>query len=161
MRNGQYCDTIGATSACTLRLTELALEGNSNWGIMGDTWFGSVKAAAVVAKKGYKTILQVKTGHGLYPKKYIDDALKDAPGGVWIVLESLHRNVPLVAIGNCYSTRTTLFFVATKDAGSTTKGNLYEMKYIDDWGNVHVHYVDWPEIISTFFERSNMIDKHN
>ena len=54
-------------------------------------------------------------------RSIIDDALKDAPGGVWIVLESLHQNVPLVAIGYRYSTRTTLFFVATKDAGSTTK----------------------------------------
>jgi hypothetical protein len=97
----------------------------------------------------------------LYPKALIEEALKDAPGGVWVVLESTHLNVPLVAIGYWYSTRTTLFFLATKDAGTTSKGTTYEMKYTDDWGNVNIRYVDRPEIISKFFERSNMIDRHN
>jgi hypothetical protein len=60
---------------------------------------------------GYKAILQIKKGHGLFPKQFIKDALKDAPGGVWIVLESTHKNVPLVAIGYRYSTRTTLFLL--------------------------------------------------
>jgi Transposase IS4 len=163
MRVGKYCDSLGATAACTLRLTELPLplDGDGSSGIMGDAWFGSVKAATALSKKGYKAILQVKTGHGLFPKKFIDEALKDAPGGVWIVLESVNQDVPLVAIGYRYSTRTTLFFVATTDSGTTSKGNPYEMKYTDDWGNVHVRYVDRPEIISKFFERSNMIDKHN
>jgi hypothetical protein len=139
MRQGKYCDTLGATAACTLRLSELSIDGNTDSGIMGDAWFGSVKAATALAKKGCKAILQVKTGHGLYPKAFIEEALKDAPGGVWIVLESTHLNVPLVAIGYWYSTRTTLFFVATKDAGTTCKGNPFEMKYTDDWGNVNIH----------------------
>ena len=153
MRLGQYCDTLGATAACTLRLSEMSIESNTDSGIMGDAWFGSVKAATALALKGYKAILQVKTGHGLYPKAFIEEALKDAPGGVWIVMESTHQGVPLVAIGYQYSTRTTLFFVATKDAGSTTNGTPYEMKYTDDWGNVNIRYVDRPEIISKFFER--------
>jgi hypothetical protein len=148
MREGEYCDTLGATAACTLQLTELALDGNSECGIMGDAWFGSVKAAVALSKKGYKSILPVKTGHGLFPKNFIDDTLKDAPGGVWIILESIHQQVPLLAIGYRYSTLTTLFFVATKDSGRTTNGNPYEMKYTDDLGNVHVRYVDRPEIIS-------------
>jgi hypothetical protein len=53
------------------------------------------------------------------------------------------------------------FVVATKGSGTTAKGTPYEMKYTDDWGNVHVRYVDRPDIISKFFEKSNMIDKHN
>jgi hypothetical protein len=57
MRAGAYCDSLGATAACTLRLTNLALEGDSNSGIMGNAWFGSVKAATALAKKGYKSIL--------------------------------------------------------------------------------------------------------
>jgi hypothetical protein len=66
-------------------------------------------------------VLEVKTGHGLFPKKFIESALEDSPGGVWIVLEAIHDGVPLIAIGYRYSTRTTLHFVATKDAGSTAK----------------------------------------
>jgi hypothetical protein len=112
-------------------------------------------------KKGFKASLQVKTGHALLPKCFIEEKLRDAPGGVWIVMESTHQGVPLVTLGYRYSTRTTLFFVATKDSGTTAKGTPYEMKYTDDWGNVNIRYVDHPEIISKFFERSNMIDRHN
>ncbi len=77
------------------------------------------------------------------------------------MLLSTHQGVPLVAITYRYSTRTTLHFVATKDAGSTYKGSPYHIKYTDDWGNVHILDVDRPDIISNFFETSNMIDKHN
>jgi hypothetical protein len=102
-------------------------------------------------------VLQVKTGHGLFPKKFIEDA----PGGIWIVLEAIHDGAPLTAIGYRYSTRTTLLFVATKDAGTTRKGKPYQMKFTDDWGNVHIRDIDRPDIISKFFESSNSIDKHN
>jgi hypothetical protein len=77
-----------------------------------------------------------------YFQKSIDDTLKDAPRGVWIDLESVHQQVPLLAIRYRYSTRTTLFFVATQDSGRATNGNPCEMKYTDDWGNVHVLNVE-------------------
>jgi hypothetical protein len=77
------------------------------------------------------------------------------------VLQSTYQGIPLVAIGYHYSTCTTLCFMATKDAGSTTKGKPYQMKYTDDWGNVHIRDVNWPDIIPKLFESSNMIDKHN
>jgi hypothetical protein len=32
------------------------------------------------------------------------------------------------------------------------------MKYINDWGRVHIHDVGRPDLISKFFETSNMID---
>jgi hypothetical protein len=111
MRAGEYCNTFGATAVCTLRLSELSIEPNTNSGIMGDAWFGSVKAAVALANKGYKAILQVKTGHALFPKSFIEELLKDAPGGVWIVMESTHQGVPFVALGYRYSTRTTLFLL--------------------------------------------------
>jgi hypothetical protein len=163
MRLEQYYDTLGATAACTLRLMEEAQrhDDRTGAGLRGDAWFGSVKAAVALAKKGYKAVLQIKTGHGLFPKKFIENALEDAPGGIWIVLEAIHDGVPLIAIGYRYSTRTTLLFVATKDAGTTRKGNPYQMKFTDDWGNVHIRDVDRPDIISKFFESSNSIDKHN
>jgi len=163
MRLEQYYDTLGATAACTLQLMEEAQrdDDRTGAGLRADAWFGSVKAAVALAKKGYKAVLQVKTGHGLFPKKFIESALADSPGGVRIVLEAIHDGVPLIAIGYRYSTRTTLHFVATKDAGSMAKGNPYQMKFTDDWGNVHVRDVERPDIISRFFENSNTIDKHN
>jgi hypothetical protein len=41
----------GTTAACTLRLTQLALDGNSECGIMGDAWLGSLKSAVALLKK--------------------------------------------------------------------------------------------------------------
>ena len=49
----------------------------------------------------------------------------------------------------------------TEDAGSTTAGECYEMKFADTHGNVHIRYVDRPEVISHFFTKSNCVDKHN
>ena len=52
----------------------------------------------------------------------------------------------LLAIGYRYNSKKTLMFVATEDAGSTTKGTPYEMKFADGDGNVHVRYVDRPDV---------------
>ncbi len=106
-------------------------------------------------------MFQVKSGHRLFPKKVLGDSLKDAPGGIWIVPQPTYQGRPLVTIGYRYSTCTTLHFVATNVAGSTSKGDLHHMKYTNDWSNVHIPDVDRPDIIYKFFEISNMIDKHN
>ncbi len=104
----------------------------------------------------------MKNNSGLFPKSFITDALENAPGGVHIVVKGTAPNgIDLVAIGYRYSTKTTLFFVATADAGSTTSGKPYEMKYTDNHGNVCVCLVERPDIVSKFFLDSNTIDKHN
>lgn len=54
--------------------------------VKGDAWFGSVKAAGVLAKEGFDCVLQVKIGHALCPKDFIADALDKAPGGTHIVI---------------------------------------------------------------------------
>jgi len=162
MKDKIHVAELGATASCTLRLLEDVQRGDDRSALLqADAWFGSVKAAVALGKQGHQAVLQIKTGHAFYPKKFIEDTLKDAPGGVWIVLESIHEGIPLIAIGYRYSTRTTLFFVATKNAGSTKKGSPYEMKVTDDYGNVHVRDVDRPDIISNFFQSSNTIDRHN
>ena len=105
--------------------------------VKGDAWFGSVKAAAALSNEGIEAVLQVKTGHSLYPKKFIDDTLKGCPGGVHIVLKETHPNgATLVCIGYRYSSRKTLFFVMTENAGRTIPGKPYEMKFVDKYGNV-------------------------
>jgi len=85
----------------------------------------------------------VKNNKGLFPKDYIEKALEDAPGGV----QTAPNGIELIALGYRYSTKTTLFFVATANAGSTRPGKEYEMKYTDDHGNVCVHLVERPDII--------------
>jgi hypothetical protein len=81
-------------------------------GVMADAWFSSIKAAAF-AKVRYKAVHQIKTGHRLFPIKIKDD-LKDAPAGIWIVLQSTYQDNPIIAIGYHYSTCTSICFVATK-----------------------------------------------
>ena len=118
--------------------------------------------AAVAAKRNMDTVYQVKSNHGLYPKQFIEDTLKEAPGGTYIVLEGQHPDRPtLIAIRYRYNSKVTLCFVITKNAGSTRKGKPYEMKFTDSYGNIHVRLVDCPSMISNFFEVSNCVDKYN
>jgi len=81
---------------------------------------------------------------------------------VHIVLIGTRPNsVPLIALGYCYSTKRTLFFVFHSDTGSTHPGKPYKIKYTDDHGNVCVCLVDCPDVVSCFFADSNLVDKHN
>ncbi|MGH7973928.1 MAG: hypothetical protein ACREBR_00280 [bacterium] len=153
------------TAACSLRLAGLCEQpklANQVEGIKGGSRFGSSKLAAECGRRGMKCVMQIKTGHRLFPKKDIEAILKNNPGGVHIVLKGKHPNgVPLVAIGYKYNSKTVLHFVMTEDAGSTALGKCYEMKYPDLHGNVCVRHVERPAVISNFFRDSNVIDTHN
>lgn len=61
---------------------------------------------------------------GLYQKIYVEEALKDALGGSHIVLKATYNSAPLAVIGYRYSTKPTLYFVATKDQGSTRPADM-------------------------------------
>jgi len=129
---------------------------------MGNAWFGSMQAAVAAAKKNMEAVYQVKSNYRLYPKQFIKEALKEAPGGTHIVLEGQHLDSStLIAIRYWYNSKVTLCFVITKNVGSTKKGKPYEIKFTDSHGNVHVRLVDHPAIILEFFEVSNTVDKHN
>jgi hypothetical protein len=158
------CPVTECLLVCTVRLLEASIgeEDERQHTVQGDAWFGSVKAAAALGTKGHRAVLQVKNNSGLFPKAFITDALENDPVGVHIVLKgTAHNGIELIAIGYRYSTKTMLFFVATADAGSTTLGKPYKMKYTDDHRNVCVRFVECPDIISKFFLDSNTIDRHN
>ena len=83
---------LGATAAaCTVLLAEPHRQEQYSPKdlVMGNAWFGSVKAATELAKRNSASILQVKTNHKPFPKDYIDRALEDAPGGAHIVLKGM------------------------------------------------------------------------
>ena len=127
----------------------------------GDAWFGSVMTAISVAKKGFHFVGQIKTYHSRYPKDFIEDKMKDWPGGSFLTLEATVDSVPLLAIGYKYNRRKVLFFVATRGSGTFEDGVPYEQKFPDLYGNVMVRRVPRPKILSNYFERSNVIDSHN
>jgi len=165
MKPQQFNKEIGATAGCTLRLLLNAIPpqmAGVKHGIRGDAWFGSVRTANEVALHGHEAVFQIKQYHAGFPKEYIEEALKDAPGGVHILLEGMTQNeVPLVALGYRYSRKTVLHFVLTKNAGSSKPGTPYQMKYTDNFGNICTRYIDRPQVVSNFFAGSNVIDTHN
>ncbi len=107
MADKRYNSMIGATAGCTLRLTEETIAEdyeNERHVVHGDAWFGSIKTASELAIQGFECMLQVKQYHALYPKDFIEEALRDAAGGVAIYLEGMAPNkVPLIVIGYRYS----------------------------------------------------------
>ena len=62
------------------------------------------------------------------------------------------HGVNLIATGYRYSSKKTLHFVTTEDAGSTTPGSAYKIKFCDEMGNVHTRFVDRPEVVSKVFD---------
>ena len=50
-----------------------------NWKklFIGDSWFGSVKSAEVVAEVGNHGIFVIKTAFSHLPKKWLDDKMKE------------------------------------------------------------------------------------
>jgi hypothetical protein len=67
----------------------------------------------------------------------------------------------LEAVGYHYPQKAVLHFIQTRNAGSTIDSLPYQMKYTDDYGNVHEHQVDCPDAVSIFYASSNVIDCNN
>jgi hypothetical protein len=159
---------LGATTSCTVRAAmEMANSGQREIDhrrncILGDSWFASVKTAEAIHESGHEWIGVVKTSHSLFPKKELEDKMKNWPGGMSLIMEATtSKGVKLLAIGYKYNSSKVLCFVATKNAGSTMLGEPYRARFADDYDNLLSRPVDRPEIISTYFQKSNGIDKHN
>jgi hypothetical protein len=149
---------LGATASCTVRTaTEMANSGQKEVDhcrtcILGDSWFASIKTAEAIHEAGHKWIGIVKTSHSLFPKKELEDKMKNWPGGMSLLMEATtSKGVKLLAIGYKYNSSKVLCFVATKNAGSTMLGEPYRAQLADDYDNLLSRPVDQPEIISTYF----------
>jgi hypothetical protein len=165
MQNAKYSKEHGCTSGCSLRLVDASdqpIEPGQKRGMKGDSWFGHTHLADNLGTQGIHTVLQIKTGHALFPEKFLDEELAEAPGGFWITMAGKGpRGTSLLAIGYKYNSRRVLKFVATTDAGSKKAGTPYYMRFTDAYINVYVRKVQRPTIISTFFNDSNCVDSHN
>jgi len=154
MKTKQFNREVRATTGCTLRLSLNTIPPQSasvKHGVRGDAWFGSVRTANEAGLRGHKGIFQVKQYHACFPKDFIEEALKEAPGGVHILLEGTTQNeVPLVVLEYRYSRKTVLHFVLTRNGCSSKPGTPYRMKYTDSFGNICTYYVDRPQVVSIF-----------
>jgi len=48
---------------------------------LGDSWFRSVKSVATVGRTGNQACMMVKTAYSRSPKKFLEETMKDFPGG--------------------------------------------------------------------------------
>jgi len=156
---------MGAMAGCCIRLAEESTfpdDAGSVKEIFEDNaWFDSVNVAVQAGLRGRKGVLQSRTTSHC-PKGFIEDVLLGMPGGVHIVLVGTHHEIPLVALMvTGTAQKQLLFFVFTKDAGSTVKHLPYEMKWMDDHGHVCGREVDQLDVVSKFFQKSNCVDVHN
>ena len=130
---------------------------------LADSWFGSVKTVENVMQSGHHCTMIIKTAHVRSPKKWLDETMKDMPGGTWIVLEGTTEelNRKLVCIGYKYNKKTVLTFILTRGAGSSEPGDPYEARFPDKYGNLCVRHVARPQVIANYFKYSNKVDVHN
>ena len=80
MSQKEHVKSFGATTATTLRLTE-PYHGTCKR-IIGDSWFGSVKCATELLKRGLFSIMLMKTTHNDFPKDLLGES--DLERGEWI-----------------------------------------------------------------------------
>jgi hypothetical protein len=97
-----------------------------------------------------------------YLKKFTEETLEGTSGGVHLILEAIHQHTKerLVALSCCYSISKTLFFMRP-GAESTRPGVPYEMKYPTEYDNVGFQFFSCPDVVSKYFQLSNIIDMHN
>jgi hypothetical protein len=161
---------LGATSSCSVRAEKEMANGGQRKTehlrncILEDSCFASVKTAEAIHECCHEWIGIVKTSHSLFPKEELEEKMKTWPGGMNLAMEATTSKgvkLLLLAIGYKYNSSKVLCFVATKNAGSTMLGDPYRARFADDYDNLWSRLVDRPQIISTYFQKSNAIDKHN
>jgi hypothetical protein len=65
MKKMEHHEEMGATVGCTVRLAEATMKPGDS--CIADSWFGSVKGCVKLAEKGYLSLMNVKSAHGLFP----------------------------------------------------------------------------------------------
>ena len=163
----EYGNDFGGTVACSKRMAKATVRNNIHdcddavknmW--IGDSWFASVKTAVEIAPFG-NFIGIVKTAHSFYPKKWIENKMKDWPAGSNLVLEAKKDGVDLVAIGYKYNNKKVICFIATKSNGHTEPGIPYKARWKDENDTIMYRYVERPDIVARYFLFSNVIDIGN
>ena len=129
--------------------------------VVVDAGFGCVEVVVAGAKKGICFIAHIKNAHSLFPKKELEDAMKDAPGGKWLTMKTTVEGIDILAIAYKYNSKKTLFFCAPEGAGATIDGEPYVTRWPDQHGNLQSRNVLRLVLCSRYFGMSNKVDRHN
>jgi hypothetical protein len=80
MQSYKYIKEHGCTSECLLRLvddSDQPIVPGQKRGMKGDSWFGHTHLADKLGTQGVRTVLQINTGHALFPAKFLVEELLD------------------------------------------------------------------------------------
>ncbi len=147
-------------------------EQPKNETFIGDSWFASVKTCVELAKKGYKFMGQVKTAHRNFPKKHIEEFMKDMAPGNWCVLKTevhlgpdsngnIKNPLTMFAIGYKYCYLKVLTFIMDATVGSVRPGAPYKACYWAKNGGKTIKYIPRPKVLNEFFGMIGTVDAHN
>ena len=171
MRTAEFAQETLKTSACSARLMKYtsptwqnAEEVKEPWKrptYYGDAWFGSVPSVVAAAQNNCNLVCVVKNAHRQYPKKFLEDTMKEWPPGSNLVLQTMLHGVHLYAVGYKYLKGKVLCFLYNKGAGTIQPGKPYVAKWKDRYGNTNSKYVPRPNVVSRYFADLNVIDSHN
>jgi hypothetical protein len=129
---------------------------------LGDSWFTGVKVAEWAAEEGHAYFGALKTSTKYTPFQELIDKMQNYPSGSYLVMEcTTPKGNNLICIGYKYSASKVLVFLGTKNAGSIKPGDPYVARFPDANSNVAQRNVPRPDVISKYFNDSNVIDSHN
>ena len=115
-----------------------------------------------MALAGDHAIMVVKTNHARFPKAWLDEHMKEFPGGTWLTLEGrTQKNVTLLTIRYKYNSSKVLTFVLSRGAGSTVTGRPYQARSPDVYENIHAQDIPKPQVFNTYFDHCGLVDSHN
>ena len=84
---------------------------------------------------GKDYIIQVKTAHSHFLKKYIESVTKDWPGGSHIVLKTEFKGKTMYAVRYKYFSKKNLLFIFNEGSAGTESGVPYRATWIDENNN--------------------------
>lgn len=148
------------TTATTLRVSEPYMGQGKI--LVGDSWFGSVKSAAELLKRGTYSVLNVKTASKLYPKKVIKElrlvrgqskhykAMVDIHGEARPVFASVHMDSqPMSLVHTCSTSMT------GKQAIRTWR------KYVNGTVKRRKYTLEQPKVFQIYRSHYNAVDNFN
>jgi hypothetical protein len=128
---------------------------------IGDSWFTGVKVCEWAAEQGPAYFGALKTSIKFTPYQELIGKMQDWPSGSNLAMECTAAGNKLICIGYKYSASKVLVFLGTKNSGSTKPGEPYVARFPDADGNVAQRSVPRPDVISKYFNDSNVVDSHN
>lgn len=145
---------MGARTATTLRLTEN--DHGSGRIVVGDDWFGSVKTAVELSRRGLYFLGMVKVATRNYPIKYLKENCPQQRGAT-VTCKTRIDDIEIVAVA--WRDAKTHTFVGT--CGTTLEGSPCVKQRVDQ--NVEKYTFEVPQIklVEEYYESSPSIDIHN